>query len=208
MAYQDDPTGSDSMRELVKRIRRLETGSPLGNSSITKGSLRIASAEGLIVEGSAKVTGTLAVTGILNANGTVTLTGTVGISGPLDITGNTTLSGDLTVDSAGQITVAGAAPMVLGIAANGYPGIEFPVGRLTAGANQVALTNSAGTAAIAVETTRAIVAYGINGMQATAAGTYTTGKVFLQDLATTTSAPNLYCDPVTGQLKRSTGVAV
>lgn len=126
MAYQDDPTGADSMRELVKRIRRLEAGSPLGNSSISKGSLRIASEEGLIVEGSASVTGVLKGLGQLLWNGIVTLTSTFTAKGVTRFEGDTTQVGPFHItgatDVTGLLTVNGNADF------NGIVNIDGPLG--------------------------------------------------------------------------------
>jgi len=94
VAYQDDPTGADSMRDLVKRVRRLEAGSPLGNSSISKGSLRIASAEGLIVEGSAKISGILRGIGQFIWESIFTVTGAALFSGTFTANGTTRFEGD------------------------------------------------------------------------------------------------------------------
>lgn len=91
-------------------VQQLLTQSPLGYSSITEGSLRVASNEGLIVEGSAKVTGYLVVTGTLRGTGTFEWLGTMNISGAQNVTGPTTFTGQVTVNGPwklvgnGQIT--------------------------------------------------------------------------------------------------------
>lgn len=132
MGYLDDPTGKDEFRELKARIDKLETASPLGNTSITRGRLRIVGNEALLVEGSEKVdgwlivtgtervTGLLEVLGTLTASGTITLSGTTGITGPVNITGavsidgTTTLTKTLTVNSPGKIIIAGgSSPLTL-----------------------------------------------------------------------------------------------
>ena len=87
------------IRDLMRRVSQLERQSPIGFSSVTRGSLRIASAEGLIVEGSARITGTL------NGDGTMSWTGPVEFVGPVSITGNVTRSG--TETATGTTTLNG-----------------------------------------------------------------------------------------------------
>lgn len=62
--------------DLARRIQRLERQAALGFSSITRGGLRIASEEGLVVEGSEKITGTLF------GDGSIEWTGTARFSSP------------------------------------------------------------------------------------------------------------------------------
>lgn len=100
------------LKELERLVRRLLTQSPLGFSSITRGSLRVASNEGLIVEGSAKVSGWLIVTGTervvgrLEGSGTFDWTGPMYLRGAQNITGDVTFTGHLTVT--GPWTLVGA----------------------------------------------------------------------------------------------------
>lgn len=129
-------------RAELKAMRRSAnvqgTASPGGNTSVSEGAFEIRSNEGLIVSGSAKVSGTLAVTGTETVAGTLIVTGTERVDGTLRVTGHfivdgdqtvngplvvagtftitgaTTLTGNLTVNSPGKITVAGgASPAVL-----------------------------------------------------------------------------------------------
>ncbi|MBT2485730.1 MULTISPECIES: hypothetical protein [unclassified Microbacterium] len=86
------------LQQLRQLVQQLLTQSPLGYSSITEGSLRVASNEGLIVEGSAKVSGYLVVTGTLRGTGTLEWLGTINISGAQNVTGPTTFTGQLTVN--------------------------------------------------------------------------------------------------------------
>ncbi|MET0716417.1 MAG: hypothetical protein ABWY57_16040 [Mycetocola sp.] len=122
----------DEIPDIFRRIRRLECGANLGFASITRGSLRVASNEGLIVEGSMKVsgfsiiTGTERVIGLLEVLGDLVASGTISLTGPTDITGAVDITGDmhidgtteltktLTVNSPGKIIVAGgASPLTL-----------------------------------------------------------------------------------------------
>lgn len=128
-----DNLDQSELERLVRRVEKLERAAPIGFSSITRGSLRVASPEGLIVEGSEKVTGTLDVTGTLtiegtlNGNGTITWTGPATLSGdatvagPLHVNGATDINGDTTVkgpfhvqgstDITGTLAVAGATTL-------------------------------------------------------------------------------------------------
>lgn len=113
------------IRDLMRRIRVLESASPLGYSSISEGALEIRSEEGLIVDGSARISG------VMNGDGTITWTGPWNLVGPGNVTGNAAWSGDLdltgtiqvgdvTLDGAtGEIRVAGSAPIRLRAVAGG-----------------------------------------------------------------------------------------
>jgi hypothetical protein len=218
-----DNLNSDELKRLVRRIEKLETGAPLGFSSISRGALRIVSEEGLIVEGSAKVTGHFLVTGLFNADGnagTLHLTGTTTIdgntfvhgnfaldgkldidgdtkitgdttvTGPLHIDGDTDITGDVTVDGGGKITVAGAAPMTVGVTSAGRPGVEFPGGILSSAADRVAL--STGNATVGTASTFAALAFGSNSVVANNAATVITGPVRAASLAAPPAGTTIY----------------
>lgn len=103
MTRRDNPRDS-IIPDILRRLRTLETASPLGSSSITRGALRVASNEGLKVEGSAKVsgwlivTGTARVTGRLEGSGTFDWTGPMNLQGAQTITGPTTFTGEMIVN--------------------------------------------------------------------------------------------------------------
>lgn len=129
MGYIDNLNDSKSeIRDLMRRIRQLETASPLGHSSITRGALRVASPEGLIVEGSEKVTGTLTLTpgSVLDVTGETNLHGPTTIDGTLDVKGATTLSNDLNVAAGGGITIDSTNPLKL--SPDGSHAIEWASG--------------------------------------------------------------------------------
>lgn len=106
---RDNP--NDSMiPEIIRRIRDLETQSPVGFTSVTRGALRVASNEGLLVEGSAKVSGWLIVTGMLKGTGTFDWSGDLLLSGSQHVTGPTTFDGSLRVN--GPIDVYGAWKLI------------------------------------------------------------------------------------------------
>ncbi|MGN7861449.1 hypothetical protein ACTJI8_12785 [Microbacterium sp. 22303] len=101
---RDNPN-DDMLPDILRRLRALETQSPVGYTSITRGALRVASNEGLIVEGSAKVSGWLVVTGTLKGTGTFDWSGDLILSGSQHVTGPTVFDGTLTIN--GNTTVNG-----------------------------------------------------------------------------------------------------
>ena len=192
MAYQDDPTGADLMRELVKRVRRLEAGSPLGNSSITKGGLRIASQEGLTVEGSARVSGVLAVTGTENVSGTLNVTG------PLTVTGATALNGNTTIN--GTLAVKGAATLENNLTLTGTNG-KIRVGAATLGPS--AAGGDAGLGSTTSLGLSAATQIGIAASSVLITGTTSISGALFSSLATSTSSANVVCSALTGQFTRT-----
>lgn len=113
------------VRDLLRRIRVLESASPLGYSSISEGALEIRSEEGLIVEGSARISGvlngdgTFDWTGPMNlagdqtVAGDVTYTGQLTVNGPWKFVGNGELTGDMNVKAGGRIVIEGGDQIVL-----------------------------------------------------------------------------------------------
>uniref|UniRef100_UPI0012EC1CC1 M23 family metallopeptidase n=1 Tax=Gulosibacter molinativorax TaxID=256821 RepID=UPI0012EC1CC1 len=101
-----------------RRVRDLEAGSPIGFSSVERGGLRIASDQGLLIEGQGLVTGLFDVTGTLSGSGTLDWSGTskftgqTNVVGPLDVsglsdfTGNMGISGDMDVSGDADFTGA------------------------------------------------------------------------------------------------------
>lgn len=133
-----DNLNDSALRDILTRLRILESMAPVGFTAVTRGALRIASNEGLLVEGSAKVdgwlivTGTERVTGLLEVLGTLqgsgsivwtgpaSFSGDTSIGGNLDVTGETTLQAlvtllnDLVVSGAGKIIIEGGpSPITL-----------------------------------------------------------------------------------------------
>lgn len=107
---------SSQTKKTKDAIRRSETASPLGFSSVTRGQVSIESEEGLLVDGSQRVNGRLDVTGLevvsgqlrvsgsLILSGNADFTGPLNVSGRLDIRGNTTIIGPLRVEGASTFT--------------------------------------------------------------------------------------------------------
>ncbi|VXB32487.1 M23 family metallopeptidase [Pseudoclavibacter sp. 8L] len=135
------------IQELKTRVLVVETQAPLGYSSVTDGQIRIASPQGLWVQGEGgirldgrmdadgviDVTGTLTVKGrdggtggVFTAQGTNTLSGTNLLSGPTRVTG--------TLDIEGATSVTGAFTSTGDVILNGTTrlnGNSFVTGQLT-----------------------------------------------------------------------------
>jgi cytoskeletal protein CcmA (bactofilin family) len=115
---QIDNLNQSNISDILRRLRTLETASPLNNAAIGRGGIEVYDQGTINVsDGNLIVNGTATISGILNADGTVTLSGTVAISGPFTVSGNTDITGDLavtgpthlngTTDIAGDTTVTG-----------------------------------------------------------------------------------------------------
>jgi len=108
----------DHRTAVTRRVRRLETRSPLGNTSVTGGQTEFNGDESIAVNGSGRVSGSLYVDGIeyvdgqLRVRGSLVVTGNADFTGPLSvqgelrITGSTTFIGPLRLE--GTSTIVGA----------------------------------------------------------------------------------------------------
>jgi len=97
MAGLDDLSRGE-LADILRRLRILETASPLQNASIGEDGLRVYNGGVITIEnGGLNVTGTATIHGVLNADGTINFTGPVTISGPLTVSGTTNITGDTTV---------------------------------------------------------------------------------------------------------------
>jgi len=107
MARIDNLDGGELAR-LKARISALENASPLANSSVERGQLRMYSGSSLLIQdGNLTVSGTGTVTGTFNVTGTLGVTGPSNLSGPVSITGATTIAGP--TDITGAATISGTA---------------------------------------------------------------------------------------------------
>jgi len=79
-------------------IRRSQTASPTGFASITRGQFRIASDEGLLVQGSQRVTGRLNIDGIEIVDGQLLVNGSFVLAGNADFTGPVAIRGVLRIE--------------------------------------------------------------------------------------------------------------
>lgn len=105
MAGLDDLSRGE-LPGILKRLRILETASPLQNASIGEGGLRVHSGGVITIEnGGLKVTGSIDVIGELIASGILTFTGTLTQEGESTFTGATHFEGD--TDVTGQLDVDG-----------------------------------------------------------------------------------------------------
>jgi len=111
MAGLDDLSRGE-LADILRRLRQLETASPLQNASIGSNGLRVYDGGVITIQnGGLNVTGTATITGTLQADGTITFTGTLTQSGPTTFTGDTKLNGPThingTTDISGNTTVTG-----------------------------------------------------------------------------------------------------
>ena len=111
MAGLDDLSRGE-LADILRRLRQLETASPLQNASIGSNGLRVYVGGVITIQnGGLNVTGTATITGTLQADGTIALTGTLTQSGPSTFTGDTKLNGPThingTTDIAGDVTTTG-----------------------------------------------------------------------------------------------------
>jgi hypothetical protein len=207
-----------------KRQNRVERGAPIGFSSVGRGALRIYSEEGLIVDGSARISGvldgdgTLNWTGDSNLNGDVYVTKTLNVtadtnlSGPtviddtLDVTAETRLRGDTTLESDMEVINGGSVKVgtvMLGVTSNGRPGLDFDGATLTEDADRLAMES--GTAVVGVAPTFAAVAFAnksivVNGTRTTVNGGLALGS--LSEVPAAGRTPNLWIDPASGVVSR------
>lgn len=153
MVARDDLNAS-MMRKLRDEVRALRTKVHGGFSSITRGALRIASEEGLIVQGSALIVGWLNVVGRLRVIGL----GILEVSSLIDLLGSMKVRGGGTVDveaggaivvgnvriEDGQITVGGTAIVIDGATGKINVGgtaivIDGTTGKISVGGNQIVI---------------------------------------------------------------------
>ena len=120
MGLSDNLKG-DELGAFVRRTRALETQAPVGFTSVTKGRLRVASAEGLVVEGSQRISGTSTVTGTQTVSGTQAVSGTQDVTGALNVSGPQTISGGGTLN-VGTLTISPTGPWGSKFAA---PNLDF-----------------------------------------------------------------------------------
>jgi predicted acyltransferase (DUF342 family) len=99
-----DYVSRSELDAFLREAREMLHGYNLGNSTIDRGALRVVSAEGLIVEGSQRVSGTLIVSGEETVDGILTVTGTLIVSGEANVTGSTEFTGDTTFTGTTDIT--------------------------------------------------------------------------------------------------------
>ena len=95
MGYIDDASGKREFQNLWAAVRKLQTMSPLDNSSV-QGTTRFLGNESLKVVGSALVSGWLIVTGTLKIVGTLAIEGATNMTGNLISSGTALFTGAFT----------------------------------------------------------------------------------------------------------------
>lgn len=103
MVARDDVNAS-VLRKLMQEVRELRVKVNAGFSSITRGSLRVASEEGLIVQGSALINGLLSVLGRVRIHGL----------GILEVLSLIDLLGSMRVRGGGTINVEAGGAVIVG----------------------------------------------------------------------------------------------
>lgn len=147
-----------AIRELQAEVRRLRSGIPLENSSITNGRMRFIG--GLLRVDSG---GRVQIVGTLEIDGQTTVTGVFDVDGPWTLAGNGDITGDVTI--AGDVNATGTWTQVGAWSLDGNGEITGDVtqkgtmtltdgGKLVVdGANPITLMQEAGQAKIKVGTT-------------------------------------------------------
>lgn len=109
---QIDNTAQGNLGDIFRRLRALEHASNMNSSAVGRGGIRVHGGGGitienggLVVSGSATISGILDATGSINMEGTFTATGTVRLSGQTDIWGPLIVTGDTDLD--GTTTISG-----------------------------------------------------------------------------------------------------
>lgn len=139
------------IRALKERVRILETATPLQDASVTRGRLRVASADGFVAEAVAggapavRVTGLQVVDGVLRITGTLEGSGTWSWSGTLTQTGTTNLNGPWNLNGVG--TIAGNVTATGTLTQNG-PWNLVGVGTITGDVTQTGNTTQQGSVTV------------------------------------------------------------
>ena len=107
-----------AVQDLMRRVRQLETGTPMNSAAIGAGGIRVHSGGviniengGLVVNGSATIVGTMNMDGTFRMTGVYIATGPSTFNGPTDVKGDFTVTGptklDGKTDIGGNTTVDG-----------------------------------------------------------------------------------------------------
>lgn len=206
----DNLNGSET-KNLLRRVRNLETRSPMRSASVTDGNTNFIGNESLTVTGSQKVSGWLIITGTLKGVGELLWEGIVN------------LVGSMSVKSTGKIVVEGSNAMTLGVGAFGLPGVGFATGGGVSGYTGGAfLHGGSNTVGCIANATVATLSGGINtyvaasstkinvsgrleasGAAVIAGNASVAGSFFNAGITTTTSAANVFADSTGAHFKSS-----
>lgn len=109
---QIDNLAQGNLEDIFRRLRALESASNMNSSAVGRGGIRVHGGGGitienggLVVTGSATISGLLEATGTINMSGTFTATGEVNLNGPTDVAGDLTVTGTTSIE--GNTTVTG-----------------------------------------------------------------------------------------------------
>lgn len=147
MVARDDVNAS-VLRKLMQEVRELRVKVNAGFSSITRGSLRVASEEGLIVQGSALINGLLSVLGRVRIHGL----------GILEVLSLIDLLGSMRVRGGGTINVEAGGAVVVGnvriedgkirVGSGDQIIIDGATGRISVGGTQIVIDGGSGKVTI------------------------------------------------------------
>ena len=127
---QIDNLNQGTINDILRRLRQLEFNTNQNAMGIGRGGIDVYGGGGitienggLVVSGSADITGVLNATGTINMSGTFTATGDVNLNGPVEIAGDVTSTGHFTqtgpTDLNGTTTVAGDTTVTGDFTVNG-----------------------------------------------------------------------------------------
>lgn len=137
MVAIDNLANDDSLAGLVRRVRKLENGTPQNNAGIGRGGITVYDGGMITIEnGGLRVTGSAEIIGQLLASGIINFTGEVNISGPLDVSGLVQLMSDLVVSAGGRISAGSIELNPDGSAKFGTMTIS-PEGKITSGSAEI-----------------------------------------------------------------------
>lgn len=91
------------IKDLLERIRILETTQAMASSSVSRGCSRFVGNESILVDGSGKVVGWWIVTGTQRVTGRLEGSGTLDWTGPWNFRGNGDIDGDVDINGKARI---------------------------------------------------------------------------------------------------------
>jgi len=176
----NDNLRDSQIKDLLNRVRDLETRSPLRSSSITSGRLRVGGTATLLIDsdGGLVIDGQLTGEGDLEWTGPVTFTGTtrfegdttqVGahhvqgnqdITGTLAVKGATTVENDLTVKSPGKV-ILGTGMQLEPMGAGGGAITFLPSGSIAAGLGKITMVAPDLTAIVTIGASAMVISGGL-----------------------------------------------
>lgn len=137
MVAIDNLANDDSLAGLVRRVRKLENGTPQNNAGIGRGGMTVYDGGMITIEnGGLRVTGSAEIIGQLIASGIIDFTGEVNISGPMDVSGLVQLMNDLVVLAGGKIRAGSIELNPDGSAKFGSMTVS-PAGKITSGSAEI-----------------------------------------------------------------------